>query len=184
MSDSEHATLVLALGNSLAGDDGVGTTVLHELAAMRNLPGEVTISFRGQNGLLDALVSQSWQRIILVDAANMGRQPGEWVRFTPDLTQPANWEMSESGTVHQLSLAGILMLANTAIASLPEIVIFGVQPARVDHVEGLSPIVQQAVHDVCAAIWQEINRIESMKETPVLGRLLGGQRMELPCLKF
>jgi len=96
-----------------------------------------------------------YRRVFIVDAANMARAPGEWVRFTPDTARLENGE-SSGMTLHNAGLADALALGAT-LGLLPEhVVIYGVQPARLDWSPELSAEVQAAVPAVGYALLQDI----------------------------
>ena len=75
--------MVIGLGNPLRGDDGVGVRVAEALAEQA-LPDDVEVVDGGTQGLGLVNLMEGRQRVILVDAADMGKAPGEFVRFTLD----------------------------------------------------------------------------------------------------
>ena len=79
----QRSVLVLGLGNPLRGDDGIGSRVVEELIR-RGLPEGVTALDGGTGGLDLLQVLEGWERVVVVDAADVGREPGQFVRFTPD----------------------------------------------------------------------------------------------------
>jgi hydrogenase maturation protease len=144
-------TLVLGLGNPLRGDDGIGPAVIEWLQAHDLPPGVVAID-GGTRGLELVLTLADCRRALIVDAAEIGRAPGEWERFTPDLIR-----LKDGPTIslHAAGLAETLALGE-ALGVLPEeVMIFGVQPARLDWSPGLSAEVKAAVLEVARAVWQE-----------------------------
>ncbi|MCA9922262.1 MAG: hydrogenase maturation protease, partial [Anaerolineales bacterium] len=129
--------LVLGIGNPLRGDDGVGTAVISALQHMP-LPPDVELVDGGTAGLEIVLLLQAYRRVIVVDAADMGLLPGEWRRFGGNTAVlPAN-EANTVGTLHGAGFAEALALAEALDVLPDELVVFGVQPQRVDWVEGLS----------------------------------------------
>jgi len=145
--------LVIGLGNPLRGDDGVGCRVIEDLAR-RELPSHVELLDGGAVGLglLDLLEGR--ERVIIVDAAEMGRRPGEFVRFAPDDVFLAS--QADSFSFHHAGLADVLALADALGRTLPEMVIFGVQPAEVVWREGLSQAVETAIPTLAEAVLNEI----------------------------
>jgi len=74
--------LILGLGNPLLGDEGVGLRAVEELKGLE-LPDGVTVAEGGTTGLGLVSLMEGYQRVIVVDAADMGHPPGCVVRFTP-----------------------------------------------------------------------------------------------------
>jgi len=150
---SEKRLAIIGLGNPLRGDDGVGCRLVEELAR-GELPPDVRVLDGGTAGLglLDLL--EGWNRVIIVDAAEMGRRPGEFVRFTPAEVRlhasPDRFSLHHAGLSEALALAGALGQA------LPEMVIFGVQPVEIDWGEGLSPAVEAVLPALADAVVEEI----------------------------
>ncbi len=149
-------TLVLALGNVLRGDDGVGTAVYHALQSAACLPENVDLMDGGTPGLETVLLLQGYDRALIVDAADMGLSPGAWRRFLPgDGRLPAR-DAHLRGTMHYAGLAEALALGDALGVLPPDIVVYGIQPQDVGWQEGLSAAVQTAVSPVAAAIRQEL----------------------------
>lgn len=144
-------TLVLALGNTLRADDGVGAAVI---AALHDypLPEAVTLLDGGTPGFETVMIMQGYDRVIVVDAADMGEAAGAWRTFTPDEVRLKSRDMHLRGTLHYAGLAEALSLGE-ALDLLPrEIVIVGVQPASIDWVMGLTDDVAAAVPAVAAHV--------------------------------
>ena len=149
-------TLILSLGNPLRGDDGVGTAVLTMLAAYPIIPPGVVLQDGGTPGLETVLLLEGYERVIIIDAADMGLEPGSWRRFSS--AKLAAQEANLTGTLHQAGLAEALELAD-ALNMLPdEVVIFGIQPAEIGWEPGLSVGVETAVGEVCKAVLDEIEK--------------------------
>ena len=147
-------TLIMGLGNPFRGDDGIGSCVIAALRQERLAP-EVSIIDGGTPGLETMLIWQGYQRVIIVDAADMGLAPGCWQRFLPD---EAIFKIDRSqmrGTLHSAGLAEAISLAE-ALDMLPaELIFYGVQPAKIDWSVGLSSEVQAAVTEVSTSILLE-----------------------------
>jgi len=153
--------LILGLGNPLQGDDGVGCRVVEALeAGAVALPDDVEVMDGGTPGIGLLNLLQGRERAIIIDAAEMGCAPGEFRRFQADevvLTGAA-----QRLSLHRSGIADALALARQLSIELPEIVFFGVQPARVEWCEALSPPVQAAVPRVIQAVLDELaQRIRS-----------------------
>jgi hydrogenase maturation protease len=149
-------TLVLGLGSSLRGDDGIGGAVIEALHEAGEHVAQVDLIDGGTPGLEIVLLLEGYARAIIVDAADMGLEPGEWRRFTPDEISLATGTAMR-GTLHDAGLFEALALAE-ALGMLPaELVIFGIQPCSVGWEPGLTSPVEQVVPALCAAIIEELN---------------------------
>lgn len=147
-----HAnTLVLALGNTLRGDDGVGAAVI---AALRDqqLPAGVTLQEGGTPGLELVLMMQGYRRVIVVDAADMDQPPGTCLTFTPEQVRLQSRDMHLRGTLHYAGLAEALSLGDVLGLLPPEIIIIGVQPLSLEWQIGLSEPITAALPDAVAAV--------------------------------
>ena len=145
--------LILGLGNPLRGDDGIGPRVVEELTH-RGLPEGVMALDGGTGGLNLLQVLAGWKRVVVVDAADVGREPGQFVRFTPD--QVRLTETADRFSLHHAGLSEVLALAGALGQALPELVIFGVQPAKVGWSERLSSAVEAALPALADAVLKEI----------------------------
>jgi hydrogenase maturation protease len=150
--------LILGLGNPLQGDDGVGCRVAQELEQgtleQRTLPDDVEVMDGGTPGIGLLNLFEGRECVIIVDAAEMGRAPGEVVRFRPeDVTLTGS---AQRFSLHRSGVADALALARALKLTLPEIVVFGVQPKRVDWNDSLSPEVQAAMPRVIDAVLKQV----------------------------
>lgn len=148
--------LVLALGNPLRGDDGVGCAVL---AGLRETavpyPPHITLTDGGTPGLETALTMQGYDKVIVIDAANLGEPPGTWRRFSlaeASLVQQAQME----GTLHDAGFAEAVALGAALDILPPEIIVYGVQPETIAWEMGLSTAVQSAIPQISQQIWAEL----------------------------
>jgi hydrogenase maturation protease len=151
-----QSTLILGLGNALRGDDGVGPAVIEWLDRQALPPGVEAID-GGTSGLDIVSIIMGRERAIIVDAANVGQAPGRWLRFTPDAAQ-----LKENATTLSLHSAGLteaLALGAALNVLPPTIIIYGVQPQKLDWSAQLSTEVQAAIAEVGQAIMQEIEVI-------------------------
>jgi hydrogenase maturation protease len=94
------------------------------------------------------------ERVVIVDAADIGQKPGEFVRFKP---ADALLVGAEDGfSLHETGLSEVLALAGALGRTLPDLVVFGVQPAEVGWKDRLSPTVESALPSVVAAVLSEL----------------------------
>ncbi len=117
--------LILGVGNLLRKDDGVGVQAVQRLQQF-SLPKGVKLVDGGTAGigLLDIL--EGYERAVIIDAADMGLEPGSVVKFRPEAAQFRSPELRLS--LHSADVAGVLELARLLGKPLPELVVIGVQP--------------------------------------------------------
>lgn len=144
---------IIGLGNPLRGDDGIGPRVVQELARCALPPGTVALD-GGTAGLGLLGLLNGWDRVIVVDAADVGQEAGQFVRFRPDQARLA--EAIDGFSFHHAGLAEVLALACALDQPLPPLVVFGVQPGQVGWQEGLSAAVEASLPALVEAILREV----------------------------
>ncbi len=143
-------TLVLGLGNTLLGDEGVGVRVVEQLAQLGERPGVEwmdggTLSFTLAGPIAEA------DRLIVVDAANLQGKSGDLQIFMDEAMDHfiGSGKMS---SVHEVSLVDLLSItALSADLPAPRALI-GIQPQQVDWSESLSPSVEAALPAAVGAV--------------------------------
>ncbi len=151
-------TLVLGFGNPLWGDDGAGIEAVNMLAE-KQIPDGVRIEPAGLPGFglaawLEDTRLSSLRRLVLVDAARMGLEPGVWRRFTPEEVRL----IARGGIVslHEADLSSGLALSQ-ALGLLPEEVLFyAVEPGSLEDGPELSPEVRDALPEMVEELLLEL----------------------------
>ena len=151
-SDDRPPVLVIGIGNSDRGDDGVGPAAARRLR--EQLPLGASILERG--GDFVALL-EDWEgslSVILIDAVAPMTQPGRVHRF--DLTENPLAVVFAAPSTHSFGLAETVELART-LGRLPRsIVAFLVEGEEFVAGAPLSPPVAKAVEPVVEQILAEI----------------------------
>jgi len=150
--------LILGLGNPLLGDEGIGVRVVEELKRLE-LPERVAVVEGSTTGLGLMSLMEGYQRVVIVDAADMGHPAGRVVRFTPSEVQFKTEETLLS--LHQIGLGEILALASALEAAPAELVIVGIQPSRMEAGAGLSSEVEKAVPQIIRIVLEELDPVAS-----------------------
>lgn len=148
---------ILALGNLLRQDEGIGVHILRALEG--KVPEEVELLDGGTLGLelLDFLESK--KRLIILDAVNAGVSPGEVVEWNKE---EVPMYMTAKLSMHQMSFAEVLYWAHLSGGFPDEIVVIGIQPDCLEW--GTDPTVKTA-----AAIPSAVHKVLS-----ILDRWQGG----------
>src|SRR5512145_2694414 len=140
--------LVLALGNPLRGDDGIGLAVLEQLKH-RDLPPDVELLDGGTCGLEIVLEFGGRSAVVVVDAAGFGGEPGELRRFDLLALAPRS---AEWGVGHAHGLAASIELAGALGLLPPQLVLYAVQPGSVESLLALSDTVAASIPRVTASV--------------------------------
>lgn len=143
--------LILGIGNLLLCDEGVGVHVARALQ-QEELPPEVTTLEVG-TAFLDALPSlEQADSVIIIDAMRADHAPGTIYRVPfEDCLKPEC-----IASLHGFDLSRIMFMAGRE--SPPEMVVIGVEPARIEWGDELSPVIREAMPAIIAAVKAELVR--------------------------
>jgi len=146
------ATAVLGVGNILYGDDGFGPRVAQALAG-EDLAEGVDVIDAGAIGvdLLDYLTE--YHRVIIIDAADMGLEPGALRVFTPD--EVRSLKKGSPLSLHSSDILGVVELGAALDRPLAEITVIAVQPELLAPADHLS-------EKAAAAIPEAVERVKSV----------------------
>ncbi len=155
---------VLCCGNVLLGDDGFGPAVARRLNEGDAIPDEAIVLDAGtavRELLFDVLVSERRPgRVVLVDAVDVGRPPGDVFELELDRLPKLN---VSTVSLHQAPTTNLLRELRDETDVDVSVVVCQVT-ARPDEVcEGLSPAVEAAVAKAADLI---ASRYLSSKTTP------------------
>ncbi len=101
--ESQKKTLVLGLGNTIMGDEGVGVHVVRAIA-QHALPAGVECLDGGTGGFILLEPLQQADRIILIDAAADGNAVGTVTRTTPEFSR----DYPPTLTAHDIGVKDLL----------------------------------------------------------------------------
>lgn len=153
---TKERILVLGVGNLLMGDEGVGIHAARELME-RTLPPRVDVIDGGTAGLDLLHLIEGYERVLIIDAVDVGEEPGAILRFSPqDVTsQDGDFPMS----LHQTEVLRVLEFADYVGQELPPVVIFGVQPESMEWSLELSPRLQARLDLLVDAVHDEVSTV-------------------------
>ncbi|MBN1680863.1 MAG: hydrogenase maturation protease [Anaerolineae bacterium] len=155
---TQRHTLILGVGSLLMGDDALGVLAVQRLKTHPDLPPDVTVIDGGTDGLGLIPLMENYQRVILVDAVNMGLAAGTLRRFTWGDARFLAHDRALS--LHQTDLNDALVLADALGVLPPEVVFYGVQPHNTHWDQPLSLAVERTLPALLDAL---INEVRSEK---------------------
>lgn len=144
--------LVLGVGNPLRRDDGIGLAVIARLHAEGSLTG-VDVRDGGTDGLALLDVIPEYERVVIVDAVEMGAPPGTLRVFGPE--EARFTIQTDALSTHGFGLADVLALM-PPLGITSTIRIIGVQAKEVAFGEGLSQDVARQMDAIVTLIKKEI----------------------------
>jgi hydrogenase maturation protease len=134
-------TVVVGAGNLVRTDDGLGVHAIRYLQRDSRVPGGVALIDGGTFGIELLAFLHDSSHLLLLDAINVGKDPGTIIRLAGDDLQG----FPCGASVHQLGVADLLATL-PLVSEIPrEIVLLGVQPASTDWGTELSPSVQASL---------------------------------------
>jgi hydrogenase maturation protease len=149
----ENATLILGVGNPFRRDDGFGPAVIARLQTDENVRG-VDLLDGGTDGFALMDYMQGYEKVLVVDAVNMGGAPGEIKLFSP---QEARLSITTDAlSTHGFGLAEVIALMDRLDVHI-SMQILGIQAKDVTFGEGLSPEIERKIDDVLTLIRKEVS---------------------------
>lgn len=120
---------VLGIGNILMRDEGVGVHILTDLQK-RRWPEDVEFIDGGVGGLSLLTVIERAERLLVIDAAQMNLQPGEFRVIAPGqiVQESAQGRLS----LHELPFIETLRLCEQFSRAPREVTILAIQPAVIE----------------------------------------------------
>ncbi len=148
-------TLVLGLGNLLLSDEGVGVRVVEQLQARYHFPPDVQVLDGGTLGLDLMPYVEKADRLLVIDALHLGARPGTLARLEGEEV-PAFFSLKVSP--HQMGLADLLAASRLCGRYPQQVVLWGVQPERLEVGLELSPSIAAQVETLVDKVLAELRR--------------------------
>ncbi len=139
--------LLIGLGNSLMGDDGIGCAVADRLAADSRLPDSVEVISGGTDLLRFMDQVEGRARVIIIDAVQDGGEPG-----TLSVIDAANDRQEH---VHHLSVTQAIQLLK--LTSQAKFTLLGVSVSSVEFGAGLSPALEARLGAIVSSVLDELS---------------------------
>jgi hydrogenase maturation protease len=147
--------LVLGVGNTLLGDEGIGVHAVHCLRA-EHLPADVDLLDGGTLSFTLAGRIAGVQQLIVIDAGNLAAEPGTVACFEAE-AMDAFLGRSRGRSVHEVSLLDLLAIACLS-GELPERrALIVVEPCSVAWSDRLSPALARTLPFISQTVRQLID---------------------------
>jgi hydrogenase maturation protease len=153
-------TLVLGLGNLVHSDDGVGVHAIHALQQDVRVPPGATLLDGGTQGLALLAHVSCAERLLVIDAVDVGEPPGTLVRCEGAALQG----LPGKASIHQLGFADMMVALRLLGESPGEVILLGVQPGSTEWGAELTSDVARTLPTLIDCVieqlenWQALSR--------------------------
>src|ERR1700733_13291448 len=158
----ELQTLVLGLGNLVHSDDGLGVHAVQDLQQDHRVPPDVVLMDGGPQGLALLPHISAFQRVLVIDAMDVGEAPGTLVRLEGKALQ----NLPGKPSVHQLGFADLLVALELLGETPEEVVLFGVQPLSLEWATELTAPVRNALARLSDLVLEQLAYWRGESATP------------------
>jgi hydrogenase maturation protease len=150
----QKPVVVLGLGNPLMADEGIGVYLVERLMESADEYPGVDFVDAGTGGLSVLYHIEERRKAIVIDCAFMGEPPGTIRRFVPEEVQSTKVLAHQS--LHEADLMQIIAMARQLGQAPDQIVIFGIQPERVEPGLGLSRTLTEKIDEYISTVLHEL----------------------------
>ena len=147
---------IVGVGNILMGDEGFGVKVIQYLKNLK-LPENVSLIDAGTWFFNVASSLSDYDRVIIIDIAKGGRDPGTIYRFTEDDIKE---NVSDSISLHDFGVVESLNLERLVRKMPEDILFFGIEPLKIELSMELSDRLKDKVREVADLVLNEIKKQE------------------------
>jgi hydrogenase maturation protease len=150
-NDIPPRIVVIGVGNLLLKDEGVG---IHAVKALQEiaLPPDVKLIDGGTSPDLIAY-TRAGDKMIIVDCAKAGGEPGAIYRFKPEDLAAGKGTLASA---HEMGVLENLNLMKFTGNAPKDVVIIGIEPAEIDWGMELSETLKERLPDVIKTVLKEI----------------------------
>jgi hydrogenase 3 maturation protease len=137
------SVLIVGIGNSLKGDDGVGPAVCERLKNSE-ISAEVIDTATAPENYIQKIISKAPQNLLVIDAVDFSAQAGQIKIFEPEQLS------SHILSTHTLSPRIFIEMISKSIKTY--VYFIGIQPARTEFGKPLSEQVEKAAEQLCQVL--------------------------------
>lgn len=149
---------IIGIGNPLRKDDGLGIYLLEKLRKQnKKLPKNIDLLDGGTGGMNLLHILPSYKKILIIDAVNFNKNPGETKLFRLEDIQ--NPKESISLSTHEKDFKKILKLSEELDELPNSVYIFGIQPKEISFGQGFSEIIEKNIDNIFNILVSQIGKL-------------------------
>ena len=144
--------LVVGLGNVLLKDEGVGVRCVEYLRNSGSHKGIKLVD--GATLGFDLLEEMNgFENVVLVDAVDMGKEPGHISSFSAE--RVASLPSSGKFSLHEINLVDVIQLGKKMGYNFSNVRIVGIQPKEISRGDRLSEIIEEKLPALAEKVLRE-----------------------------
>jgi len=147
---------IIGIGNYSMADDGIGLRIVEHIAENGLDRGFGAIDIADDGTRLLFYLNEDTEKIVLIDAVDLGIPPGEHRLFKPDDVESTK-DMRRL-TTHESDILAILKFAKSLGYRLPPITILGIQPGDLSPGMDLSTTLQERFSTYLRVALEEVGK--------------------------
>ena len=150
----EKRIVVLGLGNRLMSDEGVGSHIVERFQTQADKYPLVDFIDAGTGGMSILHRIKDHEKAVIIDCAYMKTKPGTIKKFRPDEVKSVKKLAHHS--LHDVDVLKIIELSKQLDQCPDKIVIFGIEPEKIEQSYELSSSITARIDDYIITISQEL----------------------------
>ena len=152
MSDEK---LIIGLGNILLKDEGIGVRCV-EYIKSKGLGKGIKIVDGATIGydLLEEI--KGFRKVVLVDAVDMGKEPGHISSFGAE--QLLKMSSGEKFSLHEIGIIDVVHFGSKMGYDISKVIIVGIQPKDVSRGDRLSEVIEERLPALAEKVLREIDK--------------------------
>ena len=148
--------VAIGIGNYLMQDDGIGPKVIEQICLRK-----LDLDFEAEDIATDGLrlfrhFNYETEKIVIVDSAFMGKEPGEVMVFSPDQVQ-THLRKCQPISTHEGDILNLINLGKMLQLPIPKIKIVAVEPEQIEIGDELSARLKSKMDEVIQHVVQELS---------------------------
>lgn len=147
-------TAVLGVGNPIMTDEGIGVLLVQRLEEHASAFPMVDFREVGTGGMKLLHILADYRKVVFIDCAYMQTEPGTLKRFTLD--EVLSVKELPNFSLHEGDLLQILRKARELELCPADVVIFGIEPERMEPGQCLTETLQSRLENYIQTILQEL----------------------------
>ena len=144
---------VFGIGNILLSDDGVGVHTVNKLNSEYQFPGNVEMIDGGTKGLDLLPLFENRDKVLIIDAANFGKDPGTIDSVEGDKIPSF---LSSKLSVHQIGLPDMLFAARLMEIMPDEMCLIGIQPLSMETSAEMSDVISSKMEALVCKVLDKL----------------------------